>query len=299
MVEEFSCTSTTKMATHLGSFLLVLLLFFSCTNRSWELVSEDDARHLLPRYALLSAGLQYKGAPDSIRQAAYRQLLEQEGYTLNDWDSSMLWYAKNNMPLYHDFYRLASDSLSKQTELLQKRADSIMREEERERKFQAAILDSANLLRLGSQLAFSGQLVNQSFSLRPSIAYNGVEGVLSTRILGLPKLSDKESFSLELKFHAQDSTSRFKRIRIKNSGVYKLRLITMDGKDVVRISGYLRGVTPQLRPGTFVLIDSLRFVRTPHTNIPNPKQVPPTTDNSTSPSSTQATCEPEDVVDLS
>lgn len=266
-----SRSSTLRVAIRLGLNLLAVLLFFSCSNRSWDLVSEEDVRRLLPRYAMLSAGLQNRGEADSIRQAAYRQFFEAEGYTLQDWDSSMLWYAKNNMPLYHDYYRLASDSLSRLTEVIQRKVDSIARVEERQRKFRGAILDSVNLLSLGARVALSNQLVNQHFSLQPSSPYMGVEGTLSVRVSGLPKLSDKNAFRLELRFHEKDSTSRVERISIKRSGLYKVRLVTIEGKDVVRISGHLRGTIPTLGKQAFVWVDSLRFVRKPHANLPNPK----------------------------
>lgn len=266
-------TNKRKMATRLGLMLSALLLFFSCSNRSWELIPEEDVRRLLPRYALLSAGLQNRGEADSVRQAAYRRFFEEGGYTLQDWDSSMVWYAKNNIPLYHDFYRLASDSLSKLTEALQKRSDSIVRVEERQRKLMGAVLDSVNLLKLGMEVFGENELINMTFSLQPTTPYTGLEGTLTTRIAGLPKLAKRDALSLELRFHSKDSTSQIQHLAIQSSGVYHVRLVTMEGKDVVRISGYLRGIVPKKLPKDgYVFVDSLRFVRLPHSNIPNPKK---------------------------
>ncbi|MDY3090137.1 MAG: DUF4296 domain-containing protein [Porphyromonas sp.] len=249
-----------------------LSLLVGCSSREWTLIGEEDVRRLLPRYALLNAALQNRGEQDSIRQAAYRAFFEEEGYTLADWDSSMLWYAKNDITLYHDFYRLAADSMARSTERVQLRVDSITAAEERMRKLNGAVLDSTNLLSLGLETYRAGEYLNRYFMLTPSTPYTAVRGELGVGIWGLPKLKKDEALSLELRFHAKDSTTRIERLSIAKSGFYSVRLVTMEGKDVVRVSGALRGTLPKKLQRGYVLVDSLRFVRTPHDNIPNPKQ---------------------------
>ncbi len=261
-----------SLIKHTVLWTTALGLLAGCSSREWSLIEAEDVRRLLPRYTLLNAALQNRGEQDSIRQAAYRAFFEEEGYTLADWDSSMLWYAKNDITLYHDFYRLASDSLSRDTERVQARVDSIRAAEEYLRKRNGAVLDSTNLLSLGLETYKAGEYLNRHFALSPSTPYNGVQGELKAGIWGLPKLKKSEALSLELRFHAKDSTTRVERIAIDKSGVYSVRLVTMEGKDVVRVSGFLRGVLPKKLQRDYILVDSLRFVRTPHMNIPNPKQ---------------------------
>ena len=100
-------------------------LLCACSGGGWKRIPADKVRQLLPRYALLAAALQDRNVPDSVRATAYKQFLEKEGYTLTDWDSTMAWYAKNNMPLYYDFYRLTSDSLNKEADRLQLKQELI------------------------------------------------------------------------------------------------------------------------------------------------------------------------------
>lgn len=264
-----------RLGRYLLGSLAMCMALTSCSKRSWTLIDEDEVRRLLPRYAMLSARLQMYGEADSLRLATYRQFLADEGYSLADWDSSMMYYAKHDMPLYHDFYRLASDTLTRQAELLQKRVDSIAQAEDYRAKYTGYTLDSVNLLRLGAVSYYSGDLVNRAFAFAPSVPYTGVEGELSLRLRGLPKLGREQAWDMELRFHAQDSTSEVERIRIDRSGDYKLKIVTLSGKPVVRVTGFVRGLSPKLKSGTFIWLDSLRFVRRPHDDKaiePSPQQ---------------------------
>lgn len=256
---------------NIGLALLGLWSLGACSSREWTLIGEDDVRRLLPEYAILTASLQHRGEPDSLRHAAYRQFFEREGYTIVDWDSSMMWYAKHNMPLYHDYYRLASEDLSRQTEQLQTRVDSITHIQETRRKRLGYMLDSVNLLSLAPQYYFSGEFINRSFSVQPSNHYTGTEAELSVRIAGLPKLKKGEELELALRFVESDSTARDTSIKISQSGQYQVKLITMANKPVLRVAGYLRGTLPKLQAKQYVWLDSLRFVRRPHTDLPDPK----------------------------
>ena len=246
-------------------------LLCACSGGGWKRIPADEVRQLLPRYALLAAALQDRNAPDSVRATAYKQFLEEEGYTLTDWDSTMAWYAKNNMPLYYDFYRLTSDSLNKEVDRLQLKQDSIFRIEELANKRRNYNLDSVNLLSLGTIYAGQGDLVNQAFSIAPSPAYTGAELELSTRVLGL-SLSDgrKSPFTLYLQLVQSDSTVSQRSLLIKKSGTYSVKLKTKSGLSVVRIQGYMQGIVASGHKGKkFIYLDSLRLRRYPSIDEPS------------------------------
>ena len=234
------------------------ILFLGCTDRDWRLISEDEVRRLLPRYALLSARLQSYGEPDSIRLSTYQQYFKQEGYSLSDWDSSMMYYVKHNMPLYHDFYRLASDSFMVLSQRLQIKYDDRLKRDEYENGLRGYTLDSVNLLNVSATAYQEGDLVNRCFDFKPAQPYVDTEGELSVRLRGiLKKLPLNKAFRLELAFHAQDSSQQIKTLMIDKSGDFTLHLSTIPNKPVVRVSGYLRGVCSQ----DVLWVDSLRFVR--------------------------------------
>lgn len=237
---------------------------WACSDRDWSLLGEREVRRILPRYAMLAAGIESRGEPDSIRQAAYRQFFASEGYSLRDWDSSMMWYAKNNIPLYYDFYRLASANIGKQADLLQQRVDSISRAEEYRRNRLGYVVDSVNLLNIPVAYYRSGDLVNTTFNIQPSTPYTNAEGVLSVAVSGLPKLKSEQAWHLELRFYTQDSIMQVENRAIPGSGRYEVKLATQADKSVVRIAGHLRGITPKLKKGRFIWVDSLRFIRVPH-----------------------------------
>lgn len=242
--------------------LLTWLFFSSCQKRDWVLLGERDIRQILTDYTVLSAALSTRGEDDSVRHLSYRAFFEQKGYRISDWDSSMMWYAKTNLPLYYDFYRLASEQLSRHVDELQIKQDSISKREDYERNRRNAVLDSINLLNVAPKYYLAGELVNSTFSIRPISPYQNKKGTLSINISGLPKLCKCQAWDFALKFHQQDSSVRINRMKINAPGVYHLDLETSDdNKSTVRISGYLRGIVPPLNNSEFVWIDSLRFVR--------------------------------------
>lgn len=240
----------------------------ACSGRSWELIPEDDMRQLLPRYSMLTASLQNRGEADSLRRAAYKAFFAEEGYTLADWDSSMMWYAKHNIPFYHDLYRKAGDSLVRLTERLQKRLDSITIVEERSRKLLGYTLDSVNLLKRAPETYRAGEFVNNTFSIVPSNPYTGAQVELSILAKGLPKEKAASFLTFELFMYAQDSTLQSKSIQIDKSGRYVITLQTPSGKPVVRLSGGIRGIAPKLPKDSYLWFDSLRLVRTPYAEVP-------------------------------
>ena len=272
-------------------------LLCACSGGGWKRIPADKVRQLLPRYALLAAALQDRNAPDSVRVTAYKQFLEKEGYTLTDWDSTMAWYAKNNMPLYYDFYRLTSDSLNKEADRLQLKQDSIFRIEELANKRRNYNLDSVNLLSLGTINAGQGDLVNQTFSIAPSPAYTGAELELSTRVLGL-SLSDgkKSPLTLYLQLVQSDSTVSKRSLLIKKSGTYSVKLKTKAGLSVVRVQGYLQGIVASgLKGKRFIFLDSLRLRRYPSVDESNDV---PSSQSSTDSIPAPTTADTQEVIEM-
>lgn len=256
--------------------------FSSCSEQKWELISEREVRRLLPLHAQLSAKMQNQGWADSTKASVYRKFFLEQGYSLRDWDSTMAWYAKNEVLLYHDFYRQATDTINRLLTDLQAVQDSVNRIEEIRSRRTSYILDSVNLLSIGLETYHSGEYINRAFSIAPASAYEGVEVHLSTGVYGLSKEALSKQLELELKFHHIDTTITSRSIQIFKSGTYDVSMVVPPGKSVTRVSGRLVGLLPQAHPRKRVWCDSLRLIRFPYKEqaevpplVPQEEQVQP------------------------
>lgn len=239
------------------------LLLSGCSEQSYRRLSEDELRRLLPGFTILSATMDYEYTADSVRRAAYEQFFEREGYTLADWDSTMGWYASHRLELLLDIYKQSGDSLTRLQSLLQLRQDSVSKQEEYERMLRGGVLDSVNLLRLGVATYLPGELVNQSFALTPTTPYDSTSRVtLSIQGYGLPSDS-LPPLRLDLRLYLSDSTMRQISAPVLRHGISSVSLVVPDGLHAWRLSGFVRGVLPDSLPGGYLLLDSLRLVRTP------------------------------------
>lgn len=241
--------------------LISSYLLSSCSGSAWSKISPEEVRRLLPQYAMLASSMQAQSTPDSLRVASYSKFFEEQGYTLEDWDSTMAWYAKYDMPLYYDFYRLASDSLAKDLSKLEKKMDSVRQVETILAQRSGYVLDSVNLLNIGADAFRSGELINQSFSVSPNIPYSSARVQLSTYIAGFKQMDKREPLELVLRLSLSDSTSVHRRISISKPGYYEVSVNTPSGLQAVRLSGYLRGVAPKENASKFIFVDSLRLQR--------------------------------------
>lgn len=246
--------------------MLLLTLLASCTGQGWKRVSERDMRRMLPEFAMLSTGMEQRGTPDSIRQATYEAFLSDYGYTLTDWDSSMRWYAVEQLDLLHDIYRQATDSLARLEAQLQGRQDSVVTYQEYIRKRYEGQLDSLNMLREGERVYFPGELINRSFTFTPSSPYSEGQILnLSTSVQGLQPADSV--LMLELCMQTSDSLLVRSSLRVfPHQGNTRLTMGVPTGKSVVRVFGSLRGVLPRRTSMPFVLCDSLRLIRLPSGN---------------------------------
>lgn len=246
------------------AILVATSTIYGCSDSNWSKIDTDEVRELMPKMALLSASFDLDNTPDSIRQATYRALLGEHGYTIRDWDSTLAWYAGYDIDVLNDIYRQVADSLSRLQAYLQARQDSIYRHEEWLNNRRGGTLDSINLLSIGTTPLHAGELINRPFAFFPSSPYDSShELTLSTRLYGLPQLDTISALELELRLHFVDSTSLVARQQIRTSGRHAITMTIPEGKTVRRVSGHLRGVVPSQLRGGFIFTDSLRLVRLP------------------------------------
>ena len=72
-----------------------------------------------------------KELSDSLRMVGFQAILDRYGYTLADWDSSLVWYGRHQIVEYQKLYESASLVLESRQARLQGRVDSLNRIERR------------------------------------------------------------------------------------------------------------------------------------------------------------------------
>lgn len=243
--------------------VVVLATGYGCERRGWEQIPIEDVRRILPDYTLLVVSLDQRSLPDSQRRAAYESFLQEYGYTLSDWDSSMTWYARNELTLLHDIYRTAADSMERAQASLQTRLDEVVNRETYETNRRIGALDSVNLLSIGSRICKGGDKIKVDFDFYPSLAYDSTRRVeLSTNLYGMEHLDTLVYPLLELRLYFTDTTTLYASTPLLCAGHHVVSLSIPSGKKARRITGAVRGRMPR-RLWWMMQLDSLRLVRYP------------------------------------
>lgn len=250
------------------ALVLGMLLFGACNSKGWKRIDKDELRPLLMKMTLLSSVAQQEYMQDSVRQAEYAALLAAEGYTVTDWDSTIAWYARYDMTLLNDFYRVAYDSLEAMRSRLQVRYDSVSAAEAYRDRLSAFDVDSVDFLReLPRLYVQDGSYLYRRFDITPQTPYDSTHYLIfTTRILGLAELADSIApLRMYVCTHLSDSTTRVDSIDIRRSGLYRLEASAPDGHRITRCSGFVKGVLPLLAKDKkrFIALDSFSLVRMP------------------------------------
>ena len=80
----------------LKALLLALLLVggSACggSKGKWKQIDLKTVKELLPEMLTAEASFNQRGLEDSLRIVGFQAILSRYGYTLADWDSSLVWY---------------------------------------------------------------------------------------------------------------------------------------------------------------------------------------------------------------
>lgn len=256
--------SSSILISLLSVCVFVLGLVGGCSSRGWSKIGKDEMRPLLIEMALLNSALQQEYTPDSLRQGEYAALLARYGYTQADWDSSIMWYARYDMTLMHDFYRVAYDSLEATHTRLKQQHEQIVAEEARQYQLSTYNLDSVNFLPSEpSYHALDGGLLYRSFDLSPGSPYDSTRRLnFSVRLTGLPELDSLGALRLYLYRYLKDSTTRLDSLLILRSGIHSIEVQQQGKEQVVRCVGHIKGILPLRSSGQrIVAMDSFSLVR--------------------------------------
>lgn len=250
--------------------IAMLFASYGCERRGWKQIPIKDVRRILPSYTLLMVSLDQHNIPDSQRRAAYESFLSEQGYTLSDWDSSMALYARNELTLLHDIYRTAADSLERSRTVLQTRFERVIARENYDTNRRLGILDSVNLLSIGSRWYKAGDPIHVNFDFSPSSAYDSTYQVELSTTLNSAELLDTLVYPfLELRLHFSDSTTLYSSTPLLHPGRHAVSLSIPSGKKAQKITGALSGRIPT-RLWWGVQLDSLRLVRYPIQKVEEP-----------------------------
>ena len=158
----------------LMALLVLLLSLGGCSGRraKWEKIDLKTMQRLMPEMLVAEAAFAQRSLDDSLRILGYQAILSRHGYTLADWDSSLVWYGRYRIEEYSKIYEYAAAQLTPQQKELRRRADSLELLEMRRNAWLSGNVDSVNLLRDSVSYHASGSYLERSFTLEPSSGYS-------------------------------------------------------------------------------------------------------------------------------
>ncbi len=245
----------------LGGFVL-LFWATSCRDRSWKKLDPELIREILPELSLLKAYLQKHNIPDSTRSVSYYAFFNKYGVTPRDWDSTMYWYAKNDIALYHNFYSHLDDSIRRLQLRLQKQVTALDKAEKRYSQWEYGRLEGVNLLSdsVYPKLLQAPSLIAESFGYDPKIHFDTT--IRLSMDLALSGLSPLQEDSLMMSFalYRQGKIDTIAHKIIREDGFHQLILSAKTDR-IDSISGTLVGYVTKSNLLKLIQIDSLSLIR--------------------------------------
>lgn len=254
----------------LMALLVLLLSLGACSGRraKWEKIDLKTMQRLMPEMLVAEAAFAQRSLDDSLRILGYQAILSRHGYTLADWDSSLVWYGRYRIEEYSKIYEYAAATLTPQQKELRRRADSLELLEMRRNAWLSGNVDSVNLLRDSISYHASGSYLERSFTLEPSSGYSaGTELRFLVRLHGAQGRLPSGSLAMQLHLLYSDSTQSIQTLGPLQSGLNRLSITIPEGKTMHSAVGLLRGRLPRTKSKVFV-VDSFSVVRYSGTHSP-------------------------------
>ena len=223
----------------------------------WKQIDLKTVKELLPEMLTAEASFNQRGLEDSLRIVGFQAILSRYGYTLADWDSSLVWYGRHQIVEYQKLYEHAALVLESRQATLQVRVDSLDRIERRRSLWAAHDIDSVNLLRDSASRYLAGSYVERSFALEPSVSYTG-----GTELRFIVRVSGASPSALQLQLRLQyaDSTQQAETLPSLHPGLNQVAITIPSGKTMRAAYGLLRGRLSKSKSPLFV-VDSFSLVR--------------------------------------
>ena len=250
-----------KLLAYLSLLFLVICVGIGCRSQGWKRVDVRTMQSIMGEMAMAEASFSEQGLSDSLRIIGYEALLARHGLTLQDWDSSLVWYSTHELENYTKIYEYAVNDLTSRQAPLKRKVDSLDSVQNRLWRWRAGDIDSVNLLPDSVSYYPAGQYVERSFAYTPDQSYEANTRVtFAVRVLGLGVKGSKP-LALRLQLHLADSTHISEQINLQHSGLHVITLELPSGKRMRTAYGSLRGFAPSLK-GHFLAVDSFSFART-------------------------------------
>lgn len=148
----------------------------------WKQIDLKTVKELLPEMLTAEASFNQRGLEDSLRVVGFQAILSRYGYTLADWDSSLVWYGRHQIVEYQKLYEHAALVLESRQATLQVRVDSLDRIERRRSLWAAHDIDSVNLLRDSASRYLAGATSSAPSLSSPASAIRAVRSSASSSV---------------------------------------------------------------------------------------------------------------------
>lgn len=272
-------SSLVRLLLALG-FVALVGSTYACSSRSWKRLSVKTMQEALVEMSIAEAHFAERGTPDSLRWLAYNTLLKRYDATLEDWDSSLVWYSSKDLESYKDIYDAAYKQLEQRKSLLQLRNDSITKIQTAQWRWRAGDVDSVNLLRDSASFHSSRSYIERSIRYSPDQSYSaGTRLVLVMRSTGYKAKALQSPLNLRLRLFFSDSTQLSRTVIVKAAGLARIELLVPEGKTMRTAFAQLWGHAPRLDKGQFLAVDSFALVRYSSVAGAIPPPPPPSASN--------------------
>lgn len=228
-----------------GAALLSLFLLFSCQGKGYKRIAKDQLKDLLVDLYVADGyfvNIYDPELTDSVREAVYADIFSKHGTTRRDYDSTLVWYARNDLNEYIVICQAVREELEQQRLVLDARLTAENERLAREFDGTSYQLDSVNLLRHDSARVYwpDMPLLNCPFVIRPGTAYGDSTRLeFVTRVRGL-RLRPMARMEMGLQLICTDSSSVVLKQKVEN-GLNILTAMVPDSAKVMRVYGYLQG----------------------------------------------------------
>ncbi len=240
--------------------LIFSLLVNSCSKTSWKKLESEEIEVILPELIFLQTYLNERNVADSTRLVTYFAFFDKYGITQTDWDSTMYWYAKNDISLYLNIYYKTGKKLEAKKDKLKKRVKYLDSVENHRTLWESKHLANTNFIvdnHCPMILAGRSYFELKNHFIPQGLYTNSDTLQYSLSVYGLSE-KQEDSLLMKLAFYYQDVLQDEAQTTIKKDGSYTLE-VKPYSKEIDSVAGSIEAYLPYNPLRNYLIIDSINL----------------------------------------